>query len=115
MNVSTSSRRLILPLLVALSLSACDSIPFIDNTSEYKGAGRGKPLEVPPDLTSASTSDTYTVPGGGTTYSAYSQGQTGPQPEEEKLLSSPDNVKLERAGSQRWLVVQAAPEKVWPI
>lgn len=115
MNRQTTSRRLILPLLAALTLSACDSIPFIDNTSEYKGAGRGKPLEVPPDLTSASTSDTYSVPGGGTTYSAYSQGQTGPQPEEEKLLSSPDNVKLERAGSQRWLVVQAPPEKVWPI
>ncbi len=114
MNVRTT-RRLILPLLAALSLSACDSIPFIDNSSEYKGAGRGKPLEVPPDLTSASTSDTYSVPGGGTTYSAYSQGQTGPQPEEEKLLSSPDNVKLERAGSQRWLVVQAPPEKVWPV
>lgn len=108
-------RPAILAVLAALSLTACDSIPFVDNTSDYKGAGRGKPLEVPPDLTAASTSDTYSVPGGGTTYSAYSQGQTGPQPEEEKLLSSPDNVRLERAGSQRWLVVQAPPEKVWPV
>jgi len=114
MNARNSSR-LILPLLVAISLSACDSIPFVNTQSEYKGAGRGKPLEIPPDLTSASTSDTYAVPGGGTTYSEYSQGKTGPQPEDEKLLSSPDNVKLERAGSQRWLVVQAPPEKVWPI
>jgi len=114
MKQRSSSRHLILPLLAALILSACDSIPFIDNTSEYKGAGRGKPLEVPPDLTSASTTDTFNVPGG-TTYSEYSQGKTGPQPEEEKLLSSPDNVKLERAGSQRWLVVQASPERVWPI
>ncbi len=109
-----TTRHLVLALLATLSLSACDSIPFIDNTSEYKGASRGKPLEVPPDLTSATTSDTYTVPGG-TTYSAYSQGQNGPQPEEEKLLSSPEGVKLERAGSQRWLVVQAPPEKVWPV
>jgi len=114
MTQHSSSRHLILPLLAALILSACDSIPFIDNTSEYKGAGRGKPLEVPPDLTAASTTDTFSVPGG-TTYSEYSQGKTGPQPEEEKLLSSPDNVKLERAGSQRWLVVQASPERVWPV
>jgi outer membrane protein assembly factor BamC len=114
MNARTT-RHLILPLLTALTLSACDSIPFIDTQSEYKGANRGKPLEVPPDLTSASTTDTYSVPGGGTTYSEYSQGKTGPQPEEEKLLSSPDNVKLERAGSQRWLVVQAPAEKVWPV
>ncbi len=113
MNARTT-RTLLTAMVVAMSLSACDSIPFIDNTSEYKGASRGKPLEVPPDLTTASTSDTYSVPGS-TTYSAYSQGQTGPQPEEEKLLTSPDNVKLERAGSQRWLVVKAPPEKVWPI
>ncbi|OIQ86910.1 outer membrane protein assembly factor BamC [mine drainage metagenome] len=114
MNQHISPRGLILPLLAALSLSACEHIPFVDNTPDYKVTGRGKPLEVPPDLTSASTSDTYSVPGS-TTYSSYNQEQTGPQPEEEKLLSSPDNVKLERAGSQRWLVVQAPPEKVWPV
>ena len=107
--------RLLLPILVALSLSACDSIPFMDNTPDYKGAGRGRPLEVPPDLTSATTTDTYALPGG-TTYSAYSQEHdTQGAVEEEKLLSSPDNVKLERAGAQRWLVVQAPAEKVWPI
>jgi outer membrane protein assembly factor BamC len=114
MNARTI-RTLILPLVATLTLSACDSIPFINTTSDYKNAGRGKPLEVPPDLTSAATSDTYAVPGGTTTYSSYSQGQTGPQPEETKLLSSPDSVKLERAGSQRWLVVKASPEKVWPV
>ena len=108
-------RPLVLAVLAATTLSACDSIPFIDNTSEYKGAARGKPLEVPPDLTSVNTSDTYTVPGSGTTYSSYSQGQTGPEAEEQKLLSSPDSVRLERAGAQRWLVVQAPPERVWPI
>jgi outer membrane protein assembly factor BamC len=114
MNQHISSRSLALSLLAVLSLSACEHIPFVDDTPDYKVTGRGKPLEVPPDLTSASTSDTYSVPGS-TTYSSYSQEQTGPQPEEEKLLSSPDNVKLERAGSQRWLVVQAPPEKVWPV
>lgn len=108
-------RPLVLAVLAATTLSACDSIPFIDNTSEYKGAARGKPLEVPPDLTSVNTSDTYTVPGSGTTFSSYSQGQTGPEAEEQKLLSSPEGVRLERAGAQRWLVVQAAPERVWPI
>ncbi len=108
-------RPLVVAILATTALSACDSIPFIDNTSEYKGAARGKPLEVPPDLTSVNTSDTYTVPGSGTTFSSYSQGQTGPEAEEQKLLSSPDNVRLERAGAQRWLVVQAPPERVWPI
>jgi outer membrane protein assembly factor BamC len=102
--------------LLALSLSACDSIPFIDTTPDYKGAGRSRPLEVPPDLTSVSANDTYSVPGGTTTYSSYSQGQEeGGVLEQEQILPTPDNVRLERAGSQRWLVVDAPPEKIWPV
>jgi outer membrane protein assembly factor BamC len=101
--------------LLTFAISGCDSIPFIDNTPDYKGAGRSRPLEVPPDLTSISASDTYSVPGGTTTYSNYSQGQAEQVLEQEKILPNPDNVRLERAGSQRWLVVQAPPEKIWPV
>jgi outer membrane protein assembly factor BamC len=102
-------------ILLATTVAGCDSIPFMDTTPDYKSAGRSRPLEVPPDLTSASASDTYSVPGGSTTYSSYSQGQGEQALEQEKILPSPDNVKLERAGSQRWLVVQAPPEKIWPV
>lgn len=109
-----SSQKLLISALLATLATGCDSIPFIDNSSDYKAAGRGKPLEVPPDLTSISTDETYSVPGG-TTYSSYSQGQQATQQHEEKLLPSPEGVRLEKAGSQRWLVVPAAPEKVWPI
>jgi outer membrane protein assembly factor BamC len=101
--------------LLTFAISGCDSLPFIDNTPDYKGAGRSRPLEVPPDLTSISSSDTYSVPGGTTTYSNYSQGQAEQVLEQEKILPNPDNVRLERAGSQRWLVVQASPEKIWPV
>jgi len=101
-------------LLLVVALTGCDSIPFVDNTSDYKGASRGKPLEVPPDLTSISTDDAYAVPGGATTYSAYNQDQAQPE-EAEKVLPESDSVRYERAGSQRWLVVKAPPEKVWPV
>lgn len=102
-------------LLMVSVLAGCDSIPFIDNTSDYKGAGRAKPLEVPPDLTAVRTSTTYNVPGS-TSYSAYSQNQeaveqNGPQP----VLADVKNVRMVKAGSQRWLVVNAPAEKVWPI
>lgn len=99
--------------LVTAALTACDSLPFINSTPDYKTAGRARPLEVPPDLTSVSTSDTFAVPGSATTYSGYNQG--GSTLEQEKILPNPDNVRLERAGSQRWLVVQAPPEKIWPV
>ncbi|MGB4812834.1 MAG: outer membrane protein assembly factor BamC [Methylophilaceae bacterium] len=100
--------------LLLSSLAACDSIPFIDNTSDYKGAGRSKPLEVPPDLTSSPASDAYAVPGS-TNYSTYSQAQEGQEAGVEKVLTNPDGVRLERAGAQRWLVVNAPAEKVWPV
>lgn len=99
--------------LAMLLLSACDSIPFIDNSSDYKGAGRAKPLEVPPDLTSVQTSDAYSVPGS-TSYSTYSQGQETEEAGVEKVLLSPEGVRMEKAGAQRWLVVNAPAEKIWP-
>ena len=31
------------------------------------------------------------------------------------MLPQVDNIRLERAGSERWLVVQEPPDKVWPV
>lgn len=115
LNRLLNAKALIVAISVSTLLSACDSIPFVDKTPDYKGAGRSKPLEVPPDLTSISSSDTFSVPGASTSYSSYSQNQGEQVEEKEKILPNPDNVRLERAGSQRWLVVQASPEKIWPV
>ncbi len=103
--------------LLTFLLSACGfSIPFIDNSSDYKkGGGTARPLEVPPDLTSATSSDAYNVPGGATSYSEYSQQQEGQEPGVEQVLKNPDGVRMEKAGAQRWLVVDAPAEKVWPV
>jgi len=107
-------KRTAISMLLLASLAGCDSIPFINNTSDYKGAGRSKPLEVPPDLTASPASDAYSIPGS-TSYSTYSQVQEGQEPAVEKVLASPEGVRLEKAGAQRWLVVNAPAEKVWPV
>lgn len=100
-------------VLVLLStLTACDSIPFIDTSSDYKGAGRAKPLEVPPDLTAARTSDSYSIPGT-TSYSTYNQ--DGQEAGVEQVLPTSDGVRMEKSGAQRWLVVNAPAEKIWPV
>ena len=101
-------------MILLAGLSACDSIPFIDNTPDYKGAGRVRPLEVPPDLTVSPTSDAYSVPGS-TSYSSYSQGQEVQEAPVEKVLATPEGVRLEKAGGQTWLVVNAPVEKIWPV
>ena len=103
--------------LLTLLLSSCGfSIPFIDSSSDYKkGGGSARPLEVPPDLTSVNSSDAYNVPGGATSYSEYSQQQEGQEPGVEQVLRTPEGVRMEKAGAQRWLVVDAPAEKVWPV
>lgn len=107
-------QRTVIYFLLTATLVGCDSIPFINNESDYKGASRSKPLEVPPDLTASPVSDAYSIPGN-TSYSSYSQAQDGQEVGVEKVLQSPDGVRLERAGAQRWLVVNAPAEKIWPV
>lgn len=108
-----SAKTLVTASLLSTILSGCDSIPFIDTTPDYKSAGKSRPLEVPPDLTTVGTNDTYSVPGGSISASDLEKSPEDAGPK-EKILPTPDNVRLERAGSQRWLVVKAPPEKVWP-
>ena len=106
--------KLVTIALFTLFLSACDSIPFFDTSSDYKGSGRARPLEVPPDLTAVQSSDAYGVPGGSTSYSTYNQAQGDQEAGVEKILPTSDAVRMEKAGAQRWLVVTAPAEKVWP-
>ncbi|HLA34164.1 MAG TPA: outer membrane protein assembly factor BamC, partial [Rhodocyclaceae bacterium] len=88
---------------------------------EYKSAGKLPPLEVPPDLTQPSRDERYVVPDGGSTkgsatFSAYSNERSG-QPRTstaQELLPQIDKMRIERSGSQRWLVVGGAAEKLWP-
>ena len=102
-----------LPLF--LLLNGCENIPFVEQVTapDYKATGRSRPLEVPPDLTSASTNDTYAIPGS-TSYSEFKSGQQqdNGQP---KILPNPEGMKIVRAGAQRWLVVNAPAEKIWPL
>lgn len=100
--------------LLMVSLAGCDSIPFIDNKPDYKGAGRSRPLEVPPDLTASPVSDAYSIPGS-TSYSSYTQAQEGQEAGTEKILTTPEGVRLVKAGAQQWLVVDAPAEKIWPV
>ena len=111
---SDAIKRSAIGLLLLASLAACDSIPFINNTSDYKAANRTKPLEVPPDLTASPASDAYSIPGS-TNYSTYSQAQESQEVVVEKILTTPEGVRLEKAGAQRWLVVNAPAEKIWPV
>jgi outer membrane protein assembly factor BamC len=108
-------------LAAALVLSACSGSLLPESKKiEYKSAGKLPSLDVPPDLTQPTKDDRYAVPDitprGSATYSQYAgeraSGATSTSPE---ILPSVDKMRIERAGTQRWLVVGGTPDQLWPV
>jgi outer membrane protein assembly factor BamC len=103
-----------------LALAGCSTISSVfDSKVDYKSAGQLPPLEVPPDLTAPERDNRFVVPEArqSATLSGYQQERrdqarpgTG-----TTVLSPVENVRIERAGGERWLVVPEPPEKVWPL
>lgn len=115
-----SSRVLLVALFSVLALSACSGKLIEGKKIDYKTAGKLPPLDVPADLAVPPSSDRYAIPesaAGAATYSEYAEGQQGVRqsgPSTAKVLPQDvDNARIERGGSQRWLVIDAEPEEVW--
>ena len=114
-----SSQFLAAAMTAVFALGGCSGSLIEGKKIDYKSAGNVKPLDVPADLSTPPTSDRYNVPesGAGTaTASEYAEGTgtraaAGPAP----VLPPQEKVRVERAGSQRWLVVDAEPETLWPV
>ena len=107
---------------LALGLGACSSNLLESQKIDYKSASKKEqnPLEIPPDLTQPARDERFVVPDvapkGSATYSAYSTDRAQPQPTTTEVLPAADKMRIERSGTQRWLVVQdATPDKVWPV
>lgn len=108
-------------------LAACSSTNPLEKQLDYKSDTPNvkNTLEVPPDLTMPQIQNKYAIPGGGTaSLSAYQQAkqssdnkaQVGNVAGSGNVLAPVDNVRMERAGSQRWLAVKkASPEELWPV
>ncbi len=110
-------RLLPLFLMVALAASGCG---IIDSKKiDYKSAEKAPTLEVPPDLTAPTGDNRYAIPdtqgSGSATLSTYSQERKAAPSGVQTLLPQQEKARIERAGSQRWLVVQATPQQVWPV
>jgi outer membrane protein assembly factor BamC len=110
--------------LFAALLGGCSiSDGFRDVTSiEYKSASKGPPLDIPPDLVKPRGDERFAIPdrpAAGTTFSDFSRERAveraAPTAGGPVVLPQPQGARIERQGSQRWLVVDQSPEKVWPV
>jgi outer membrane protein assembly factor BamC len=111
----------LIPCLLAVVLASCSSFNLESKKIDYKSASTNKvpTLEIPPDLTSPARDDRYAVPDnvgkGSATYSRYAE-ERSPQARAQQpseVLPDVDKVRVERAGNQRWLVVNETPDKLW--
>jgi outer membrane protein assembly factor BamC len=105
-----------------VGVAGCSTSLLESPKIDYKSASKREqnPLEIPPDLTNPTRDERFVVPDvaakGSATYSAYSTERAQPQPTTTEVLPAADKMRIERAGTQRWLVVQdTTPDKLWPV
>jgi outer membrane protein assembly factor BamC len=116
-------KRIIVCVALFALLAGCSSMQDLvqGQKIQYKTESKQLPsLEVPPDLTTPSRDDHYAVPDvsprGSATLSTYNVERGGAvRPGSTDVLPNVAKVHIERAGSERWLVVPESPEKVWPV
>ena len=98
------------PFFALSLLAACSSTETIDPELSYKSDIRGEQkttLEVPPTLTAVTPTARYALPEGG---------EQNVKNGQAVLLVPKDKVYIERAGTQRWLVVEGkTPAEIWPL
>lgn len=105
--------------VIALSvvLVGCSTSGFEGKKIDYKSARQVSPLELPPDLAGMRTDDRFAMPtsSGVATFSGYTADRAAaPVTGASNVLVAVEGMRIERAGSQRWLVVPGNADVLWP-
>lgn len=118
MNSNRRLARWPLMLAVPLALSACSITDEINERTsiDYKSAGKLPRLDVPPDLVAPQGDERFAIPDrGDRTFSGYQSARAEQRPQEATaVLPAVKGMRIERAGSQRWLVVDQPADRIWP-
>jgi outer membrane protein assembly factor BamC len=96
-------------LALSVLLSACSVLQ--SDKIDYKSAGKAPSLDVPPDLTQLARDTRYALPGAPVTASSQQGTRIGSGIPTASLAVG--DVRIERAGNQRWLVVNRPADQVW--
>jgi outer membrane protein assembly factor BamC len=116
--------KFVLTLPIVLLVAACSSLPDVsdylpDQTLDYKRQREASDdLAVPPNLLAGKYDDAMDIPepGGTATYSQYAaeKHKHHEVATSGEVLPEFKDVTLKREGDNRWLVVKATPQQVWP-
>jgi len=95
---------------ITLALGACGALET--DKVDYRSTGKAPSLDIPPDLTQLSKDTRYTVVDGAISALGYQANQAANSKLPVAALNVGD-VRIERAGNQRWLVVNRPADKLW--
>ncbi|MEY2617185.1 MAG: hypothetical protein RL522_187 [Pseudomonadota bacterium] len=96
-------------LALSVLLSACSVLE--SQKIDYKSAGKAPSLDVPPDLTQLARDTRYALPGAPVTASSQQGTRVGSGVPTAALTVG--DVRIERVGNQRWLVVNRPADQLW--
>jgi outer membrane protein assembly factor BamC len=96
---------------VAVSFCACSSLET--DKVDYRSAAKAPALSVPPDLTQLSKDTRYSVIDGGVSATGFQANQAAAAANTSVANLSLNDVRIERLGNQRWLVIKRPAEKLW--
>ncbi len=105
-------------VLAASLLTACVTEEELTGKVDYKSTVTRPSLEVPPDLTSPARDNRYVIPETGrtsATFSGYQAERREQRDNNTPVLPEFEKLRIERSGTQRWLVVDEPPEKLWAV
>ena len=108
-----SATRHTLALLAVCGLAVSGCSTFQETKVDYTSAKRINTLDVPPDLTQLSKDSRFAMPGGPVSASGYQVSQASSQATPVTAANSVGDVRIERAGSERWLVVKRPADALW--
>ncbi|HRQ57756.1 MAG TPA: outer membrane protein assembly factor BamC [Azoarcus taiwanensis] len=104
-------------IAMSVALVGCSTSGFEGKKIDYKSARQVSPLELPPDLTGMRTDDRFALPTttGVATFSGYTADRAAaPVSGASNVLVEVEGMRIERAGTQRWLVVPGNADVLWP-
>jgi outer membrane protein assembly factor BamC len=110
-------RNAALALFLTLGLSGCSTLsslnPFETKRVEYRTAAPGAALEVPPDLAPPKYDERYKVTGSATLSGVNAQTRAATLAGSRGVLPTQTGIKIERAGTERWLVVNQTTDETF--
>lgn len=129
MTIRNNSLSNLVSILIAVALAGCSVSGNLlqPDRIDYKSATKKEvatpTLDVPPDLSQISRDNRYSIPDNSGTLTASNYNlknatanvATAPKAVPETVaINSLQTMRIERDGSQRWLLVSQTPEALWP-